>query len=57
MSKIVYVTGCLGFIGYHITQQCLQNGYYVIGVDKETYASTYFNNLSILEKSPNFKYI
>lgn len=39
MSKIVYVTGCLGFIGTHITQACLDKGWRVIGVDKMTYAA------------------
>lgn len=39
MKKIVYVTGCLGFIGVHVTRMCLDRGWYVIGVDKMTYAS------------------
>jgi dTDP-glucose 4,6-dehydratase len=39
MKKIVYVTGCLGFIGYRLTQRCLEEGWYVIGVDKITYAA------------------
>ena len=38
-TKIVYVTGCLGFIGYHVTRSCLAQGWYVIGVDKKTYAA------------------
>lgn len=38
-KKIVYVTGCLGFIGSHVTELCLSKGWYVIGVDKCTYAS------------------
>lgn len=38
-KKIVYVTGCLGFIGSHVTEACLEKGWYVIGVDKCTYAS------------------
>lgn len=37
--KIVYVTGCLGFIGSYITRLCLQKGWYVKGVDKITYAA------------------
>ena len=36
--KVVYITGCLGFIGFHVTQACLTQGWYVIGVDKKTYA-------------------
>ena len=56
MKKIVYVTGCLGFIGVHITRHCLNKGWYVIGVDKMTYAS---NESFLLEfnKFPNFKFI
>lgn len=38
-KKIVYVTGCLGFIGSHVTEACLKKGWYVMGVDKCTYAS------------------
>jgi dTDP-glucose 4,6-dehydratase len=43
--KIVYVTGCLGFIGSYVTKACLENGWYVFGIDKMTYAS----NTSFLE--------
>ena len=39
MKKIVYVTGCLGFIGSYVTRECLLRGWYVKGVDKMTYAS------------------
>lgn len=39
MKKIVYVTGCLGFIGSYVTRLCLKNGWYVRGVDKITYAA------------------
>ena len=38
-TKVVYVTGCLGFIGYHVTQHCLDKGWYVRGIDKCTYAA------------------
>lgn len=37
--KIVYITGCLGFIGSYITRACLERGWYVKGVDKMTYAA------------------
>ena len=56
MKKIVYVTGCLGFIGSYVTKLCLEKGWYVIGVDKETYAA----NLQFLPELlayPKFKYI
>lgn len=37
--KTVYITGCLGFIGSHLTRACLNLGWYVRGVDKITYAA------------------
>jgi len=56
MTKIVYVTGCLGLIGGAITRKLLDQGHYVLGVDKETYAS----NLQFLDEfasNSRFKYI
>lgn len=56
MTKIVYVTGCLGLIGGAVTRKLLDQGHYVLGVDKETYAS----NLQFLDEFANnsrFKYI
>ena len=44
--KIVYITGCLGFIGSYITRICLNKGWYVKGVDKITYAA----NKTLLEE-------
>lgn len=38
-KKIVYITGCLGFIGSYVTRECLKRGWFVRGVDKITYAS------------------
>ena len=37
--KVVYITGCLGLIGSHITRACLEKGWYVKGVDAITYAA------------------
>lgn len=56
MKKIVYITGCLGFIGIHVTRKCLEKGWYVIGVDKCTYASN-ISFLSEFNANPNFKFI
>lgn len=42
-KKVVYVTGCYGFIGSYVTKACLDKGWYVRGVDKMTYASNYEN--------------
>lgn len=39
MTKVVYVTGCFGLIGSHITKACLEKGWYVKGVDALTYAA------------------
>ena len=56
MKKIVYVTGCLGFIGSAVTRHCLARGWYVIGVDKGTYASNW-NFLEEFKQHNNFKFI
>jgi len=56
MTKIVYVTGCLGFMGYHVTKKCLDEGYYVFGIDKKTYASNK-NFLPLLLEYPKFKFL
>jgi len=56
MSKIVYVTGCLGFIGAYVTQECLNKGWHVIGVDKMTYASQP-DKLTGFNGHNNFKFI
>jgi dTDP-glucose 4,6-dehydratase len=37
--KVVYITGCLGFIGSYVTRTCLEKGWYVKGIDKITYAA------------------
>lgn len=54
--KIVYVTGCLGFIGSYITRLCLNKGWYVKGIDKITYAA----NTDLLDefyKYSNFSFV
>ena len=56
MTKVVYVTGCLGFIGSYVTRACLQKGWYVKGIDKMTYAA----NKDLLEEfmqHPNFSFV
>jgi dTDP-glucose 4,6-dehydratase len=52
-KKVVYVTGCLGFIGYHVTKACLAQGWHVRGIDKGTYAANW-NLLPELLKYENF---
>ena len=56
MKKIVYVTGCLGLIGHRVTTRLLDEGYYVIGVDKQTYASN-LQFLPALQANSQFKYL
>ena len=56
MKKIVYVTGCLGFIGSYVTRLCLQKGWYVKGVDKITYAANK-NLLDEFKKYDNFSFV
>jgi len=51
--KIVYVTGCLGFMGSYFTRKALKRGWYVRGVDKETYAAN-VDLLKEFKSYPNF---
>ena len=54
--KVVYITGCLGFIGSYVTRACLDKGWYVKGVDKMTYASNE-NLLEEFNKYENFSFV
>jgi dTDP-glucose 4,6-dehydratase len=54
--KVVYVTGCLGFIGSYVTRLCLQRGWHVKGVDKLTYAAN-DNLLDEFKLYPNFSFV
>ena len=56
MTKVVYVTGCLGFIGSYVTRTCLEKGWYVKGVDKITYAANK-DLLDEFKKYPNFSFV
>jgi dTDP-glucose 4,6-dehydratase len=56
MNKIIYVTGCLGFIGSYVTRLCLQKGWYVKGVDKITYAANK-ELLNEFKQYPNFSFV
>jgi len=51
--KIVYITGCLGFIGSYVTRECLKKGWQVRGIDLMTYASNP-NLLDEFLEYPNF---
>jgi dTDP-glucose 4,6-dehydratase len=54
--KVLYITGCLGLIGSHLTRLCLNKGWYVKGVDKITYAAR-SNLLHEFIAYPNFDFI
>jgi len=45
------VTGCLGFIGSHLTRKLLEDKHYVYGIDKETYAA----NVELLEEFKEYE--
>jgi dTDP-glucose 4,6-dehydratase len=53
--KVVYITGCLGFIGSYVTRRCLEKGWMVYGVDKCTYAAS-IESLKEFEKCKNFAF-
>jgi dTDP-glucose 4,6-dehydratase len=55
-TKVVYVTGCLGFIGSHVTRACLKRGWYVMGIDKCTYAAN-VNLLVEFNEYDNFEFM
>ena len=53
--KIVYITGCMGFMGSYFTQKCLDKGWKVFGIDKLTYAAN--NDLALrFQMTKNFRF-
>lgn len=53
--KVVYITGCFGFIGSYVTRACLAKGWQVMGIDKMTYA--YFPDAyDEFMEHPNFSF-
>ena len=40
MKKNILITGCAGFIGYHVTTKLIKNNYSVIGID---YLNNYYD--------------
>jgi dTDP-glucose 4,6-dehydratase len=56
MKRVVYITGCLGFIGSYITSTCLNKGWFVKGIDKITYAANK-DLLDTFKGYPNFSFV
>jgi len=53
--KLITITGCLGFIGSYTTAACLQRGWKVYGIDKETYASNSLESLRVMVPPENWE--
>ena len=57
---MILITGCAGFIGFHVASFYLKKGIKIIGIDNinNYYNTKYkFQRLKILEKNKNFKFI
>ena len=55
MNKIV-VTGGLGFIGSNLIDLLIKNGFFVINIDKVSYASNFYNTLDF-KNNKNYRYL
>lgn len=49
MKKKIIVTGGLGFIGSNLIKLLINNGFFVINIDKYSYSSN-FDNLSKINR-------
>jgi UDP-glucuronate 4-epimerase len=59
MKKIYLVTGCAGFIGFHVTKKLLEQDFYVLGIDNlNNYYSTKLKKkrLDILREFTKFNF-
>jgi dTDP-glucose 4,6-dehydratase len=56
MGDVVVITGCAGFIGSHVADHFLANGYSVVGYDAFTYAGK-IENLKFATSHPQFSLI
>lgn len=59
-KKKVFVTGCAGFIGFHLSKRLLDEGFQVIGIDNmnDFYDQNLkYDRINILMKEQNFHFI
>ncbi|EHL72237.1 NAD-dependent epimerase [Bacillus smithii] len=59
-SKSILVTGCAGFIGFHLTKRLLDEGFYVIGIDNmnDYYDTTLkYDRLKMVMNHPRFQFV
>lgn len=59
-KKYIFITGCAGFIGFHLSKRLLDEGYRVLGIDNmnDYYDQTLKDSrLEILKKYENFIFI
>jgi UDP-glucuronate 4-epimerase len=59
-SNYIFVTGCAGFIGFHLTKRLLDEGFYVIGIDNinDYYDTTLkYDRLKIIMDYPDFRFV
>jgi UDP-glucuronate 4-epimerase len=56
----LFVTGCAGFIGFHLSKRLLEEGYHVLGLDNmNSYYDPALKNerLNFLKANPNFQFV
>lgn len=59
-DKVVFVTGCAGFIGFHVSLRLLKEGWHVVGLDQMNsyYAPQLkWDRVNLLKPYPSFTFI